>query len=190
MDRGEVIMSCLPSVVSQCVPKSERCVRRRDLSSKSYRQRVMSWTSFLRLKQIERESQRRTGVVRVEGGVHVRAENAIAPSSDRSLNEVIAVFRDCFSSSNRPWPHRPRLPRLHKRLPKLGSLAQHPNLTPQAVDAAKALQDNVMMKKYKLSNKMLKPASVPHHYERLMEGMEKSAKGIGRPWWKRFFGIW
>ncbi len=32
----------------------------------------------------------------------------------------------------------------------LESLAQHPNLTPQAVDAAKALQDNVMMKKVHL----------------------------------------
>ncbi|KAF9048040.1 hypothetical protein BDZ89DRAFT_1007057 [Hymenopellis radicata] len=72
----------------------------------------------------------------------------------------------------------------------LESLAQHPNLTPQAVDAATALQANVMMKKYQLSDKMLKPVSVPHHYERLVEGIEKSAQGIGRPWWKVFFGIW
>jgi len=30
----------------------------------------------------------------------------------------------------------------------------------------------------------------PLHYDRLVEGFEKIAKGIERPWWKVFFGIW
>ena len=36
----------------------------------------------------------------------------------------------------------------------------------------------------------MKPASFPHYYTRLAEGVEKSAQGIPRPWWKVFFGIW
>lgn len=43
---------------------------------------------------------------------------------------------------------------------------------------------------YPLSEKSLKPASMPLYYTRLVEGYEKSAQGIGRPWWKIFFGIW
>lgn len=72
----------------------------------------------------------------------------------------------------------------------LESLAKHPRLTPQAVEAASALQNNIIFKKYPLSPKTLEPASVPLHYSRLVEGMEKSAQGIGRPWWKVFFGVW
>ncbi|KZT05232.1 uncharacterized protein LAESUDRAFT_715033 [Laetiporus sulphureus 93-53] len=72
----------------------------------------------------------------------------------------------------------------------LDSLADHPNLTARAVRAASALQKNEFQKRYQLSEKMLKPASMPHHYDRLVEGYEKSAKGVGRPWWKIFFGVW
>lgn len=91
----------------------------------------------------------------------------------------------------------------------LKSLAAHPKLTPQVVDAAYALRDNQLQKKassfaltlalsvlkllhyqYPLSKRILQPASSPLHYERLVEGFEKSAQGIGRPWWKRFFGVW
>ena len=43
---------------------------------------------------------------------------------------------------------------------------------------------------YPLSEKTLKPASMPMYYQRLNEGYEKSAQGIGRPWWKIFFNIW
>ncbi|KAI0920474.1 hypothetical protein AcW1_002202 [Taiwanofungus camphoratus] len=87
------------------------------------------------------------------------------------------------------WPVDPFRPNLQlKNL--LDSLADHPHLTPQAVRAARALQDNEFQTKYALSEKILKPASTPHHYSRLVEGFEKSAKGIGRPWWKIFFGIW
>ncbi|GLB44620.1 hypothetical protein LshimejAT787_1702470 [Lyophyllum shimeji] len=70
------------------------------------------------------------------------------------------------------------------------SLATHPKLTPQAVQATRALKDNEMYKQYPLSKKILQPASAPHYYDRLVEGFEKSAQGIGRPWWKVFFGIW
>jgi hypothetical protein len=36
----------------------------------------------------------------------------------------------------------------------------------------------------------MKPASSPHHYERLREGYEKAIQGIKRPWWKIFFNVW
>ncbi|KAJ7079564.1 hypothetical protein B0H15DRAFT_858231 [Mycena belliarum] len=72
----------------------------------------------------------------------------------------------------------------------LQSLATHPRLTPAAVRAAQALERNDMQKKYALTDKMLNPASAPLHYTRLVDGVEKSLQGIGRPWWKRFFGIW
>ncbi|KAJ7657910.1 hypothetical protein DFH06DRAFT_456988 [Mycena polygramma] len=72
----------------------------------------------------------------------------------------------------------------------LKSLATHPRLTPGAVWAAQALERNEMHKKYALTDKILKPASAPLHYDRLVEGVEKSMQGIGRPWWKVFLGIW
>jgi len=72
----------------------------------------------------------------------------------------------------------------------LESLAAHPRLTPRAVTAARALQDNRMANKYPLSDKMLHPPSMPHHYDRLVEAFEKSAQGVGRPWWKVFFNVW
>ncbi|KAF9526027.1 hypothetical protein CPB83DRAFT_858534 [Crepidotus variabilis] len=72
----------------------------------------------------------------------------------------------------------------------LNSLAAHSRLTKQAVESARALRDNGMMKKYPLTQKMLDPASRPQYYQRLVEGYEKSAQGIARPWWKGFFGIW
>ncbi|KAF8064185.1 hypothetical protein FPV67DRAFT_1503862 [Lyophyllum atratum] len=70
------------------------------------------------------------------------------------------------------------------------SLAAHPKLTPQSVQSARALKDNEMYKQYPLSKKTLQPASAPFHYDRLVDAFEKSAKGVGRPWWKVFFGIW
>jgi hypothetical protein len=70
-------------------------------------------------------------------------------------------------------------------------LADHPNLTPKAVQAAAALQENAVQKnvceftmhaitsewsfsQYRLSEKTLHPASRPHHYDRLVEAFEKS----------------
>ncbi|KAL0579391.1 hypothetical protein V5O48_002616 [Marasmius crinis-equi] len=87
------------------------------------------------------------------------------------------------------WPKDPFRP--HLQLPVfLESLSTHPRLTPQAVQAAQALENGTVQKRYPLSDKILKPASVPLHYERLVEGFEKSAQGIARPLWKVFFGIW
>jgi len=63
-------------------------------------------------------------------------------------------------------------------------------LTPKAVDAVDLLKNNAVMEKYTLSKKILEPASRPLHYIRLVEGYEKSSQGIGRPWWKVFFGVW
>ncbi|KAK7055142.1 hypothetical protein R3P38DRAFT_3253258 [Favolaschia claudopus] len=72
----------------------------------------------------------------------------------------------------------------------LNSLATHPNLTPSAVRAAQALERNDMQQKFALTDKILRPASAPLHYEKLAEGIEKSMQGIKRPWWKVFLGIW
>ncbi|KAF9006945.1 hypothetical protein BDQ17DRAFT_1238338 [Cyathus striatus] len=83
-------------------------------------------------------------------------------------------------------PFRPNL-QLHNFL---RSLSKHPKLTNEAVAAARVLQNNKMRKRYELTSKTLRPASMPLHYPRLVEGYEKSAQGIGRPWWKVFFGIW
>lgn len=104
------------------------------------------------------------------------------------------------------WPGDPFRPHLQLKS-LLESLSQHPNLTPEAVEASRSLQANEMFKKvsslrlivqaasnhpvqYKLSKRMLQPASMPLHYDRLAEAFEKSAQGIGRPWWKIFFNVW
>ncbi|KZT66745.1 hypothetical protein DAEQUDRAFT_437424 [Daedalea quercina L-15889] len=87
------------------------------------------------------------------------------------------------------WPSDPFRPNLQLRN-FLESLAKHPNLTLRAAAAARALQDDHFLRKYPLSDGILRPASMPQYYTRLVEGYEKSAKGIGRPWWKVFFGIW
>ncbi|EIM88429.1 uncharacterized protein STEHIDRAFT_77424 [Stereum hirsutum FP-91666 SS1] len=89
------------------------------------------------------------------------------------------------------WPADPIRPNMQLKT-FLESLAEHPNLAsrPAAVEAAKALQENRWMKKYPTPENVLKPKSMPHHYERLVEGVEKSLQGVGRPWWKVFFGIW
>ncbi|KAI0632863.1 hypothetical protein C8Q77DRAFT_1059165 [Trametes polyzona] len=87
------------------------------------------------------------------------------------------------------WPGDPFRPNIQLKT-LLESLAEHPNLTPTAVRAARALQEDQFKTKYALSEKTLRPASFPHYYTRLVEAFDKSAKGIGRPWWKIFFNIW
>ncbi|KAF6750790.1 hypothetical protein DFP72DRAFT_504835 [Ephemerocybe angulata] len=72
----------------------------------------------------------------------------------------------------------------------LQSLARHPRLTPQAVQAAATLHKGEIKRTYPLSDKMLHPPSTPKYYDRLLEGYQKSQQGIARPWWKVFFGIW
>ncbi|KAH7909311.1 hypothetical protein BJ138DRAFT_1011074 [Hygrophoropsis aurantiaca] len=94
-----------------------------------------------------------------------------------------------LSSIATSWPTDPFRPNLQLKN-FLQSLSTHPKLTPAAVQTAQALRDNAIMKRYSLSDKTLKPASMPKYYERLVEGYEKSARGAGRPWWKIFFGIW
>lgn len=89
----------------------------------------------------------------------------------------------------------------------LQSLARHPRLTPQVVQAIATLHRGDVKKavrivtleakneadnsvQYPLSDKMLHPPSSPHYYDRLLEGFNKSQQGIARPWWKIFFNIW
>jgi len=103
------------------------------------------------------------------------------------------------------WPTDPFRPNLQlKRF--LDALATHPRLSPAAVQSATALLENRAQHRvspsafvdrllnhplqFLLSKKTLEPASMPKHYERLVQGYERSAQGIGRPWWQVFFGIW
>ncbi|KAF8591783.1 hypothetical protein K439DRAFT_793752 [Ramaria rubella] len=87
------------------------------------------------------------------------------------------------------WKYDPFRPTLQlERF--LTSLAAHPNLTTSAVRAAQALRDNAAQKKWQVSAKLTHPASMPEYYIRLLEGVEKSQRGIGRPWWKVFFNVW
>ena len=89
----------------------------------------------------------------------------------------------------------------------LQPLAAHPRLTPDAVQSAHVLLVNGVQYKvivlllvpvfrshaalqYPLSKEMLGPTSMPKYYECLVQGYEKSAQGIRRPWWQVFFGIW
>ncbi|KAF8904786.1 hypothetical protein CPB84DRAFT_1677228 [Gymnopilus junonius] len=106
----------------------------------------------------------------------------MASATTKQLSTKLATIAGTWTKD----PFRPNLQLQNF----LKSLANHPKLTPQAVEATRALRDNVMQKKYPLSQKMLRPASSPLYYERLVTGFERSAKGVGRPWWKVFFGIW
>jgi len=70
------------------------------------------------------------------------------------------------------------------------SLSTHPKLTKNAVAATEALKNDVLKSKYPLKPSTTRPASFPDHYRALLIGMEKSAQGIARPWWKRMLGIY
>ncbi|KAK7440017.1 hypothetical protein VKT23_017270 [Stygiomarasmius scandens] len=94
-----------------------------------------------------------------------------------------------MSSIAHTWTKDPFRPHLQLSV-FLDSLAKHPRLTPQAVQAAQVLRDSSIKKRYPISMKTLRPASMPLHYDRLVEAFQKSAQGIGRPWWKVFLGIW
>ncbi|KAF9228092.1 hypothetical protein BS17DRAFT_799564 [Gyrodon lividus] len=87
------------------------------------------------------------------------------------------------------WPTDPFRPNLQLKT-FLQSLSSHPNLTPEAVHSARVLLENGIRHKYPLSRKTLEPVSMPKHYERLVQGYEKSAQGTKRPLWQVFFGIW
>ncbi|KAG1759957.1 hypothetical protein EDD22DRAFT_110299 [Suillus occidentalis] len=94
-----------------------------------------------------------------------------------------------LSSIVSSWPVDPFRPNIQLKN-FLKSLSAHPKLTSEAVQSAQLLRDNAVQKKYSLSTKTLQPASMPRHYERLVEGYERSARGAGRPWWQVFFGVW
>jgi len=87
------------------------------------------------------------------------------------------------------WPADPFRPHIQLKS-FLEALADHPQLTPEAVRAAGALKSGELQRRYPLSEKSLRPKSMPLHYARLVEGHQKAAQGIGRPWWKIFFNIW
>lgn len=126
-----------------------------------------------------------------------RARSTQKPSMAASKLRTIAAA----------WPTDPFRPNMQlKKL--LESLSEHPRLTPDAVQSARALLENGVQRRvsisslcavlvvlepclqYPLSKKTLEPASMPKHYERLVQGYERSAQGIRRPWWQVFFGIW
>jgi hypothetical protein len=114
-------------------------------------------------------------------------------------------LRQKLSSIAASWPTDPFRPNLQLK-GFLEALSMHPKLTPQAVNAVRSLRDNELQKKvltrlfplirmfylppwqYPVSQKILRPASKPLYYDRLVEAFEKSAQGIGRPWWKIFLG--
>ncbi|CAE6447188.1 unnamed protein product [Rhizoctonia solani] len=86
----------------------------------------------------------------------------------------------------RRWPPDPlQSPTQLKSV--LEVLAHSPGLTPRAVGASQALCEDVAKKQYPLSEKILRPHSSPQHYEKLVESVHKSAQGIQRGWWQRFF---
>ncbi|KAI9451255.1 hypothetical protein BJY52DRAFT_122528 [Lactarius psammicola] len=87
------------------------------------------------------------------------------------------------------WPADPLRPNLQLKT-FLSALADHPALTANAVAATNALQKNQVSRRVPIPQTVLRPASMPLHYVRLQEGYEKTLKGIGRPWWKIFFGVW
>ncbi|CAE6350286.1 unnamed protein product [Rhizoctonia solani] len=86
----------------------------------------------------------------------------------------------------RRWPHDPlQSPTQLKSV--LEVLVNSPGLTPRAVGAAQALCEDAAKKQYPLSEKMLRPRSSVQHYEKLVQSVHKSAQGIERSWWQRFF---
>jgi hypothetical protein len=114
------------------------------------------------------------------------------------------------------WPTDPLRPNVQLKT-FLTALADHPALSKRAVAATRALHRNQVSDRVGsfdalFSNRpcngdipffllerlpqiptpqaVLKPASMPMHYVRLKEGYEKTLRGIGRPWWKIFFGVW
>lgn len=127
------------------------------------------------------------------GGVHtIRPATTSARSEQKNIGwRVMSASKSArkLKEIAAGWPTDPFRPNIQLKS-FFQSLASHPNLTPQAVQAARGLLENNIQKKYPLSNRTLQPASMPKHYERLIQGYERSARGTGRPWWQIFFGIW
>ncbi|KAG9104318.1 hypothetical protein FRC06_003607 [Ceratobasidium sp. 370] len=86
------------------------------------------------------------------------------------------------------WPQDPlRSPTQFKTV--LEALVNSPAVTPRTVSAAQAICDDVSRRQYPLSDKTLRPRSNVRYYEQLLAGVEMSARGERRSWWKRFFNI-
>ncbi|KAG8908331.1 hypothetical protein FRB99_007257 [Tulasnella sp. 403] len=89
------------------------------------------------------------------------------------------------------WPKDPVRPNL-----QFGELLNYvaensPEGVPaRGISAVKALQSNHLMKKYPISPRTTKPASFPHHYDRLVLGYENATKGKTRSWFQIIFGIY
>jgi len=98
-------------------------------------------------------------------------------------------MRQKLSSIAATWHVDPFRPNLQLKN-FLNALSEHPNLTPQAVNAARMLRRGEIQKHYPVSEKLLRPASKPLYYDRLSEAFEKSSQGIRRPWWKVVLGKW
>ncbi|KAL7421299.1 hypothetical protein Q5752_004184 [Cryptotrichosporon argae] len=58
-----------------------------------------------------------------------------------------------------------------------------------AAAAIERLQAGRALAEFPLSDRTLRPAHDVHLYDRTREGVHRSAKGIGRSWWKRFFQV-
>lgn len=149
--------------------------------------------------RVDDEGKRQEQLAVGLGTRHILPNSAVMSATSKLSQKMAAIAN--------AWPIDPFRPNIQTSKFLL-SLSKHPNLTPEAVNAARALQQNEAYKKvrpiilcrehfsycvsiqYPLSKKMLEPASMPHHYTRLVEAFEKSAQGIARPWWKVFFNIW
>ncbi|KAI9512145.1 hypothetical protein F5148DRAFT_1280060 [Russula earlei] len=97
--------------------------------------------------------------------------------------------QQCLRHIAAEWPVDPLRPNLQLKT-FLASLADHPALSARAAAATSAIHQNRVSGRVPTPQVVLKPASMPLHYQRLQEGYEKSLKGVGRPRWKIFFGLW
>ncbi|KDQ07550.1 hypothetical protein BOTBODRAFT_139964 [Botryobasidium botryosum FD-172 SS1] len=86
------------------------------------------------------------------------------------------------------WPTDPLRPNIQFRNYLLS--LDESSMSSNSVQALRLLAEGSLQKKYPLSERTLKPASMPEYYNRLLEGRMKSARGEGRSWSKRFFGRW
>jgi hypothetical protein len=42
---------------------------------------------------------------------------------------------------------------------------------------------------YPLSSNTLQPAHDPLYFKRMLDGVHRASKGVGRSWWRRFFQV-
>ena len=119
-------------------------------------------------------------------GVHHQAVPAAAPHRRTLARRPLPPPPPARVFPRRPRRPPPALPARRPRRPR------PPRERAPAQGAPRPCCGNPLSpcSQYPLSDKTLKPASMPLYYTRLVDGYEKSAQGIARPWWKIFFGIW